>query len=189
MFGKSKMISLVAFTFLFAFTACDDDNDVPEPDEASFSMEVTGDMEIDLEGQVFYAAYHDPEYNESIFLLNMIPESESGANLMFIKAGDRPDTGPYPIVFHDEHEAGEFPEQAFVSRFSMQIQEGETPAMYFFEATEGTIIFEESSDAFVSGSFEYQATGGNVYDEEEDMQVEISGTFVAPRANIEDIDY
>ena len=182
------MISLMAFTFLFAFTACDDNDDVPEPDEAYFSMEVSGDMELELDGQVFYADYFDPEYSEDIFLLNMIPETEHSANLMFIMSGGRPGPGSYPIVFHDEHEAGEFLDDAFVSRFSLQMEDGEVPVMYFFEATDGTIIFEESSEAMVSGSFEYQATGGNVHDETSDKEVVISGTFSAPRANIEDID-
>ncbi len=188
MFGNSKIITLMAFTFLFAFTACDDNDDVPEPDEAYFSMEVSGDMELELDGQVFYADYFDPEFSEDIFLLNMLPKTEQSANLMFIMRGGRPGTGSYPIVLHDEYEAGGFLDDAFVSKFSLQMEEGEVPAMYFFEATDGNIGFEESSDEFVSGSFEYEATGGNVHDETSDKEVVISGTFSAPRANVEDID-
>ncbi len=183
MFGKRKMISLMAFTFLFAFTACDDnDDDVPEPDEAQFSLEVSGDMELELEGDVIFSDVFDPEYDEHLFTLSMMPPTDLNTILTFIKGGSRPGTGSHPIVSHDENQ-GEFFDDAFVSWFNLQMGEGEGTVIYFFQPTGGEIVFEESSDDFVSGSFEYQAVGGNVHDETSEKDVVLSGTFAASRIN------
>ncbi len=182
----NKTIGLLAFFFLFAFTACDDDNDdngMPDPGATSYSFAVTGDVEFSAEGQAFFAAYYDPEFEEDIFLLNTLPEDgDITMNLMFIKAGGQPGTGSYPIVYHDEMEAGGFLEEAFVSRLSINIEGNDMPEIYFFEAEEGSITFEESGSSRVSGSFSYDASGYLVMEEDTELHVEITGAFDAAYA-------
>ncbi len=193
MIKQSKMIGLMAFLFLSAFTACDDDNDdngMPDPGAASYSFTVTGDVEFDAEGEVFFAAYYDPEFEEDIFLLNMMPKDDAAdMNLMFIKGGSQPGTDTYPIVYHDEMEAGGFLEDAFVSRFNVTFEENDMPTIYFFEAEEGSITFEESGSDRVSGSFSYHAKGYNVMEEANELHIEISGTFDAAYADPGDPDF
>ncbi len=184
---SNKILSLLALFFLFAATACDDDNDdndMPNPDVSSYSFTVDGDVEFDAEGQAVFADYFDPEFDEDIFMLSMIPEDndEVSMNLTFIKSGARPGTGTYPIEYHDEVEGGGFLEDAFVSMLSINIQDDEMPVIYFFEADEGTITFDQSSSTRVSGSFSYHATGYDVMEEQE-LHVNVSGNFNAPRVD------
>ncbi len=183
----NKTVSLLALFFLFAATACDDDNDdndMPDPDVSGYSFTVDGDVEFDAEGQAVFADYFDPEFDEDLFTLSMIPEENEGVimNLSFIKSGSRPGTGTYPIEYHDEIEGDGFLEDAFAARLNINIEDDETPVIYLFEAEEGTITFDQSSSNRVSGNFSFHATGYDVMEDQE-LHVNVSGSFDAPRVD------
>ncbi len=66
-----------------------------------------------------------------------------------------------------------------MSRLNINIEGDEMPVIYFFEAEEGTITFDQSSSNRVSGSFSYHATGYNVMEDHEELHVNVSGSFDA----------
>ncbi len=179
----NKFASLLALFFLFAVTACDDDNDndndLPTPDMANFSVSISGDMDYTAEGQSFFTTYFEPEYDDDIFIINMIEGIASSFNLFFIKSGDQPGTGSYPVNNYDFAEDGELPLDAFVSAITIQLGDDETPDIYFLEAQDGFINFEESSTNRVRGSFEYVATGFHGQEPDTELQAEVSGDFNA----------
>ncbi len=177
----NKTVSLLALFFLFAVTACDDDNDndVPAPDMASFSVSISGDLDYTTEGQAFFTTYFDPEFEDDLFIISMTEGMDTNFSMSFMKSGDQPGTGVYPVVHFDFEEDDMLPGDALGSNMTIQVSDNDITEMYYMEAKDGSITFEESSGNRVRGSFEYEATGFNTQEPGTELQAEVSGTFDA----------
>jgi len=176
---SNKMISLLAFFFLFAVTACDDDDtdDLPNPDMGVATIKITGDVELEFESYSIFGQDTDPDTGLDIFFISNVTDEDQPGDMLLATSGTQPDTGSFPIVFMNFEDG--FPEDAFVSSVSYQMEDGEETQTYMFQSEQGTVTFDESGSSKVSGSFEFSATGMLIPGGEMDLEVEITGTFDA----------
>ncbi len=177
----NKIIGLLAFFFMIAFTACDDDNDndLDMPEMGSFSLSISGDMDYQTEGMAYFGHYYDPEFGEDIFIVSLAEGIETTFNMFFIKSGDQPATGQHAVVSFDFEEDGDLPSDAFVSSITIQFDNNDAPEIYFLQAEAGSINIQESSNNRVNGSFEYDGTGFHTMVPEEELEISVSGEFDA----------
>ncbi len=177
---NNKMISLLALFFLFALTACDDDDtdDLPDPGMGFATVHTTGDVELEFESHSIFGQDTDPDFGQEVFFISNIRDEGQSGDMLLATSGTQPGTGSFPIAFFDFEEA-EFPEDAFVSTVTYQVGEGEDTQTYMFQSEQGTVTFNESGSSGVSGSFEFSATGMLIPAGEMDLEVEITGTFDA----------
>ncbi len=176
---NNKRISLLAFFFLFAVTACDDDDtdDLPDPDMGVATINITGDVELDFQSYSIFGQDTDSDTGLDIFFISNVTDEDQPGDMLLATSGTKPGTGSFPIVFMNFED--EFPEDAFVSSVSYQMEDGEETQTYLFQSEQGTVTFDESGSSKVSGSFEFSATGMLIPGGEMDLEVEITGTFDA----------
>lgn len=186
-----KLSYLLSFLMLLAMGACsDDDNDVPDPDPdldpASFTITYSGGIEAEVEGQAVFSETTDPDTGEEVFAIFLHSEDMGGTAIYFGKQGPQPGTGSFPIANIDmDADQVDLPENEFMAWGSMHHEE--LPRYYYFSDS-GTLNLEQSDDNSAIGAFEFSATGYSTDDLENELDIQISGSFNAIYGEVPDID-
>lgn len=167
----------------YEFTATEDRDLVAvfQPEDAvGFSVDITGDWEYssdgseDAENIAFFTEMTYEETGQDIFVLGL-----AGINLGFLKGGDQPGTGTMNIGEMNMEDASEddytFSEDQFVASMVNVTDMG---GQLFF-SDEGTIEITKSTGQEFEGTFDFTATGMDLSNPAEELEVQIQGSFTA----------
>lgn len=159
------------------------------PDVGSVTLTLSGEMERERAGTAEFILAD----SESIgaWMLSMGDASPRTFNLSIVNISDdpseitRPGPGIYPI-------ANQFDEPGMFRASYEHVGDYDQPYKYFYHTNNevgGTLTIETSTEAMMSGSFEFRANRSreDPWSDEPRGEVEISGSFTAlPRASDEE---
>ena len=167
----------------YEFTATEDRDLVAvfQPEDAvGFSIDITGDWEHSSDGIAFFTEMTYEETGQDIFALGL-----AGINLGFLKGGDQPGTGTMNIGEVNMEDISEddytFSEEQFVA--SMVNVTGMSGQIFFSD--EGTIEITTSTELAFEGTFDFTATGMDLANPTEELEVQMQGSFTALPGDIE----
>lgn len=172
-----RSIKYLALAAAVTLAACGDDNGGTGPGngggKASFSADVTGDVETSVKGAALFGVKED-EAQGRLFGVEM---AESGAGESLIQiiriGGAVPANGTYQITdaVNGNPQDGDFVAMAFDS-------DNGTPTAIFV-ATGGTLKVTSSSATAFKGTFSFDAQGGLFEDPETTLTIKVAGSFNA----------
>lgn len=172
-----RSIKWMALATVVALAACGGDDDGTGPGNgggaASFSADVTGDVQTKVKGAALFGQ-HDDEAQGKLFGLEMAETGEGESLIQIIRlGGEVPAVGTYQIsdAINTEPGNGDFVAMAFDS-------ENGSPSAIFV-ATGGTLRVTSSSATAFKGTFTFDAQGGLFEDPENTLTIKVTGSFHA----------
>lgn len=180
---------LLSTALVFSLAACDsnDDDDNGGPggggNLGSYSATLGGDLSGSISGNAFFSVVDDedvPGGRAFVLVLFDGPVSEAGTSgrlLGFVRMGDRPGTGQYPIAAEDPETSN-----AVIASYLDFRNEA---AGVFFSGESGTFTVTTSSSNRVAGSFTFTGSGFDMSNPQDSQEINgsISGTFDAVYVN------
>lgn len=163
-----------------ALPACDSNGGDDDDDQqfGTFSLEISGDAELSMEGFAFFGEAEDPDTDEQVFVIYFSETADVSATdatwALLARTSGRPGTGSYTIVDLNQGE-DDIPDEEFM----MMATVGATQATSVtYIADGGTLNISQSNSNRVQGSFTTTASGFNLGTGEE-INVTIEGSFDA----------
>ncbi len=154
----------------------------PDPGLEDFTATLSGDVDAELSGQALFANVTDDDTGEDVFLINL-SDNESSSNIWLGMEGDRPDADTYPIVEIDfeDFDPDVYPDGAFIG---ISFLDAEGTTIYIF-SNEGNVTLDESTPNSVAGSFDFSATGFDITNPLDELDIQITGDFDARGGDID----
>lgn len=147
-----------------------------------FSFQVSGDIEEAWEGFAIFGQITNDATGQEVFAMTLVTPDEAN-NLVFVKGGDRPakdSSVPInPLDFEDVSEEMIFDENHLVATFLKMAE------LYFFFSDDGMMEVNESTSDIFGGSFEMSASGFKFDQPLFELNIEISGSFVAIEGDVD----
>ena len=179
---------LLSLALTFSLTACDSNDDGDDNgggggggggNVGSYSATLGGDLSGSLSGNAFFSVIEDADVpGERAFVLylfdgDITDAGTTGEFIAFVRYGDRPGTGSYPLGPDPETEDNEF----VGTYYDLQSQ---TSAV-FIVSEDGAFNVTSSSSGNLEGTFNFSGTGFDTSNPQDPQEVNgtVQGSFDA----------